>query len=152
MASSWSPSRRAPRGRPGTGAPTPSAPHADALRFDADNERDVRSHVRRDGEVGKPDALQPAGVLRGRVGVPLRGVEQHVQREDVSQVLMCYSPRESLQPTTLNVIEWPHDSPGLALSSLSRDRYRTPWPDPARQATVPVPRTTLRGAYVPVGV
>src|SRR5262245_42989370 len=72
--------------------------------------------------------------------------------EDVSQVLMCYSPQESLQPTTLNVIEWPHDSPGLALSSLSRDRHRAPWSDPARQATVPVPRTTLRGAYVPAGI
>src|SRR5215831_11084115 len=44
---------------------------------------------------------------------------------------MCYSPRISLQPTTLNVIEWPHDSPGLALSSLSRDRHRAPWSDPA---------------------
>jgi hypothetical protein len=40
--------------------------------------------------------------------------------EDVSQVLMCYSPRVSLQPTILNVIEWHHDSPSLALSSLSR--------------------------------
>src|SRR4030095_1648554 len=39
--------------------------------------------------------------------------------EDVSQVLMCYSPRVSLQPTTPNVIEWHHDSPGLALSSSS---------------------------------
>ena len=29
---------------------------------------------------------------------------------------MCYSPRVSLQPTTPNVIEWHHDSPGLALS------------------------------------
>ena len=36
-----------------------------------------------------------------------------------------------------NMIEWHHDSPGLALSSLSRDRYCAPWPDPARQATVP---------------
>src|SRR5262249_15963363 len=76
----------------------------------------------------------------------------HQIAEGVSQVLMCYSPQVSLQPTIPNVIEWHHDSPGLALSSLSRDRHRAPWPDPARQATVPVPRTTLCGAYVPAGV
>jgi hypothetical protein len=32
--------------------------------------------------------------------------------EDVSQVLMCYSLQMSLKPSTPNVIEWPHDSPG----------------------------------------
>ena len=58
---------------------------------------------------------------------------------------MCYSSRVSLQPTTPDVIEWHHDSSGLALSSLLWDRHRAPWPDPARQATVPVPRTTLCG-------
>src|SRR5262245_23671433 len=66
-------------------------------------------------------------------------------KEDVSQVLMCYSPRVSLQPTTPKVIEWHHDSPDRALSSLSRDRHRSPWPDPTRQATVPVPRRALCG-------
>src|SRR5678816_4467851 len=40
-----------------------------------------------------------------------------------TQVLMCYSLCLSLQPRPPNVIEWPHDSPGLARSSLSRDRY-----------------------------
>ena len=72
--------------------------------------------------------------------------------EDVSQVLICYSPQVSLQLTTPNVIEWHHDSPGLALSALSRDRHRSPWPDSTRQATVPVPRTPLCGADVPAGV
>jgi hypothetical protein len=37
----------------------------------------------------------------------------HTLAEDVSQVLMCYSPRVSLQLTTSNVIEWYHDSPDL---------------------------------------
>jgi ADP-ribose pyrophosphatase YjhB (NUDIX family) len=32
-------------------------------------------------------------------------LEEIAQLEDVSQVLMCYSPRVSLQPTTLNMIE-----------------------------------------------
>src|SRR5262245_59345363 len=56
---------------------------------------------------------------------------------DVSQVLMCYSPRVSLQPPTLNMIEWPHDAPGVALSSRSRD---------------PMPRTTRCGASVSAGM
>ena len=76
----------------------------------------------------------------------------HPEMGDVSQVLMCYSPRVSLQLTTCNMIEWPHDCPGVALSSLSRDRHRAPWSDPARQATVPMPRTTLCGADVSAGV
>src|SRR5215475_8344277 len=90
--------------------------------------------------------------LGHRVGHPLLLLCEAKLLEDVSQVLMCSSPRVSLQPTIPNVIEWPHDSPGLALSSLSRDRHRAPWPDPTRQATVPVPGKTLRGADVPAGV
>jgi hypothetical protein len=49
----------------------------------------------------------------------------------------------SISATTIsNVIEWHHDSSGLALSSLSWDRHCAPWPDPTRQATGPMPRTT----------
>jgi hypothetical protein len=72
--------------------------------------------------------------------------------EDVSKVLMCYSLCMSLQPSTPNVIEWYHDFPGLALSSLSRDRYRPPWSDPARQATIPVPRTPWCRSHLSAGL
>jgi len=99
---------------------------------------------------------QDLGLGRDNVWKPgfeeLRNLLVVLLPEDVSQVLMCYSPRVTLQPTVPNVIEWPHDSPGLALSSLSRDRHRAPWPDPTRQATVPVPGKTLCGADVPAGV
>ena len=64
---------------------------------------------------------------------------------------MCYSPRVSRQPTTLNLSAWPHAAPARALSSLSWDRQRAPWPAPARPATGPVPRHTLGGADVPAG-
>jgi len=40
----------------------------------------------------------------------------------------------------------------LALSSLSWDQHRVPWPDPASQATLPLPRTTLCRACVPAGL
>ena len=58
---------------------------------------------------------------------------------------MCYSLRVSLNPSTPNAIEWHHDYPGPALSQLSRDRHSPTWPDPSRQATVPLPRVTCAG-------
>jgi hypothetical protein len=103
------------------------------------------------------ERLRPLGwhqiaVIDDDLGRSASGTVRRSGFEDVSQVLMCYSPQESLQPTTLNVIEWPHDAPGLALSSLSRDRHCTPWSEPARHATVPVSSTPLCGAHVPAGV
>src|SRR5437660_803019 len=58
----------------------------------------------------------------------------------------------SPQPSTPNVIEWHHDSPSPPLSPLSRDGYCPPWPDPARQATVSVPRATLCRSYISAGL
>jgi hypothetical protein len=52
------------------------------LGFDADDERAIRPNVRADGEVGKPDAPQPAGIRGGGVGVPLLGMEQHTHRSE----------------------------------------------------------------------
>ena len=72
--------------------------------------------------------------------------------EDVSQVLLCYSLRVSLQPSPPNVIEGHHASPDPALSSRSRDRHRPSWPAPARPATVPLPRAPLGRSPLSAGL
>src|SRR5262245_51323094 len=85
------------------------------------------------------DSMAGRRVVISSDGGRLRLRETKRGPEDVSQVWMCYSPRVSLQPTIPNVIEWHHDPPSLALSPLSRYGYCSPWSDPARQATVPLP-------------
>src|SRR5688500_8952965 len=64
-------------------------------------------------------------------------------------VLCSISISEAEYP---NTIKRYHDSPGSALSPLSRDRHRPPWYDPARQATVPLPRATLCRSHLPAGL
>ena len=58
----------------------------------------------------------------------------------------------SLNPILPNTIECDHDSPSPALSPLPRDRYCPPWPDSAREATLPLPRATLCQSYLPPGL
>ena len=94
---------------------------------------------------GVKQELLFTGAAQDEQGLGWTGGQRCLKGVDML-LLMRVSEAESPK-----ALAWPHDDPGSALSQLSRDRHRPTWPDPSRQATVPLPRATLCRVYLSVG-